>query len=146
MPKIAIFTILWGAFLRAPMQDPETHNKGFQMHFWQDMTCSMATLNNSVKKISWNFPFFNFFLFSRSFWQVISQSFFGNIWWNFSWNLLIWRIFYSWTKSWLKWPWNSVFLCKNGKMGFFWSELFLNHFSPWSCSLKAIKFYMMVIA
>ena len=69
-------------------------------------------------------------VFTRSFLQVISQSFFGNIWWNFSWNLLIWRIFYSWTKSWLKWPWNSVFLCKNGKMGFFWSELFFEPFFP----------------
>ena len=81
-------------------------------------------------RTSKKYPKMNLVVFTRSFLQVISQSFFGNIWWNFSWNLLIWRIFYSWTKSWLKWPWNSVFLCKNGKMGFFWSELFFEPFFP----------------
>ena len=64
---MAIFAIFWGAFLRAPLQDPETHKTGFQMLFWQDMTFSMATLNNSVTKMSWNFPFFNFLYFQGHF-------------------------------------------------------------------------------
>ena len=118
------FCYFLGCVSTGPLAGSWNSQNGFPNAFLTRYDFFHGDLEQFCNENVMEFSIFQLFVFSRSFWQVKSQSFFGNNRWNFSWNLLRWRIIYSWKNIWLKWPWNSVFMCKNEKTGFFGANFF----------------------
>ena len=92
-------------------------------------------------------PFLAFFSFTTSLQMVISQPFFGNMAWNFFWNLQTSYISKIEKKIWVPWPKNIVFRSMNSKNCFFLAIFgFCGQIFLWSHLRRATNFYMMVVA
>ena len=90
---------------------------------------------------------FGVFSFTTSLQMVISQPFFGNMAWNFFWNLQTSYISKIEKKIGVPWPWNIVFRSMNSKNWIFGAIFgFCGQIFLWSHLRRATNLYMMVVA